>query len=64
MYRNPQQMRKAQGFNNLSDGEKEYKSEETFLRDRVFYTGKRFNELTKGQVFIKLSNKSAVLFSR
>lgn len=24
MYRNPQQMRKAQGFNNLSDREKEY----------------------------------------
>ncbi len=24
MYKNPQQMRKAQGFNNLSDREKEY----------------------------------------
>ena len=24
MYRNPQQMRKAQGFNNLSDREKDY----------------------------------------
>ena len=30
MYRNPQQMRKAQGFNNLSDREKEYFFETMF----------------------------------